>query len=54
MKIGKMNLEDALQHGAQALSFLCPMCNQTLRRVCEAYEMPRYAVSDLCHMALEG
>jgi Cysteine-rich domain len=52
MKIGTMNLEDARRHGAEALSFLCPMCNQTLRRVCEAYEMPRYAVSDLCRMAL--
>lgn len=52
MKVGKMNLEDARRHGAQALSFLCPMCSQTLRRVCEAYEMPRYAVSDLCRMAL--
>jgi hypothetical protein len=54
MKVGGMNLDDAREHGAQALSFLCPMCNQTLRRVCEAYEMPRYAVSDLCHMALKG
>lgn len=54
MKIGQMNLDDAREHGAQALSFLCPMCNQTLRRVCDAYEMPRHAVSDLCHMALAG
>ena len=54
MKVGGMNLDDAREHGAQALSFLCPMCNQTLRRVCEAYEMPRHAVSDLCRMALEG
>ncbi len=52
MKIGRMNLDDARSHGAQTLSFLCPMCNQTLRRVCEAYEMPRHAVSDLCRMAL--
>ena len=54
MKVGRMNLDDAREHGAQALSFLCPMCNQTLRKVCEAYEMPRHAVSDLCRMALEG
>jgi hypothetical protein len=52
MEIGRMNLDDAREHGAQALSFLCPMCNQTLRRVCDAYGMPRYAVSDLCRMAL--
>jgi Fe-S oxidoreductase len=52
MKVGRMNLDDAREHGAQALSFLCPMCNQTLRRVCDAYEMPRHAVSDLCRMAL--
>jgi Fe-S oxidoreductase len=54
MRIGQLNLDDAREHGAQVLSFLCPMCNQTLRRVCDAYEMPRHAVSDLCHMALAG
>lgn len=52
LEVGTQNLEDARAHGAQALAFLCPMCSQTLRRVCEQHAMPRHAVSDLCRMAL--
>lgn len=49
---GRRNLDDAVEHGAHALAFLCPMCSQTLRFVCEPYGMARVAVSDLCRMAL--
>jgi len=52
LRTGKRNLEDAVEHGAHALAFLCPMCSQTLRFVCEPYGMARVAVSDLCRMAL--
>ena len=52
LQTGKRNLDDAVAHGAQFLAFLCPMCSQTLRFVCEPYGMARIAVSDLCRMAL--
>jgi hypothetical protein len=34
------------------LAFLCPMCRQTLRRVCEQQGLSQVGVSDLCRMAL--
>jgi len=52
LRIGNRNLDDAVAHDAQFLAYLCPMCSQTLRFVCEPYGMPRVAVSDLCRMAL--
>ena len=52
LKIGTWNLEDARKHEAQFLAFLCPMCRQTLRFICEKHGMPQIAVSDLCRMAL--
>lgn len=52
IRIGRWNLEDAKEHGAQAMGFLCPMCMQTLRKLCSEYGMPRLAVSDLCRLAL--
>lgn len=52
IKIGRWNLEDAKAHGAQAMAFLCPMCIQTLRKLCGEHQMPQLAVSDLCRLAL--
>jgi hypothetical protein len=52
LRLGRTNVKDAQAHGAQYLAFLCPMCRQTLRLVCEQEKMPMIAVSDLCRMAL--
>ncbi len=52
LQLGRTNVHDAKANGAQYLAFLCPMCRQTLRRICEEEALPLIAVSDLCRMAL--
>jgi Fe-S oxidoreductase len=52
LQIGTRNVEDAIAHGARYLAFLCPMCRQTLKRVCAQQGLPQVGISDLCRMAL--
>jgi Fe-S oxidoreductase len=47
-----MNLTDARAHGAEAMVFLCPLCNMSLAPYCKAYGLAPIFIIDLCRMAL--
>jgi len=47
-----MNLTDARAHGAEAMVFLCPLCNMSLAPYCKAYGLTPIFIIDLCRMAL--
>jgi hypothetical protein len=46
------NIEDAKNHGAEAMVYLCPMCFATMnKQVCDA-GMKNFMISDICRLAL--
>ncbi|OPY14505.1 MAG: hypothetical protein A4E69_01119 [Syntrophus sp. PtaB.Bin138] len=47
-----LNVEDAKNHGARAMSFLCPMCLDALEGTCRDACLETYMISDLCRLAL--
>jgi Fe-S oxidoreductase len=46
------NIRDALDHGAQAMVYLCPMCFKALSGQARSVGMINYMVSDICRLAL--
>jgi len=46
------NVADALEHGAEAMVFLCPMCYAILGPKAQQKDMAAIFVSDLCRMGL--
>jgi Fe-S oxidoreductase len=47
-----VNINDAKNHAAEAMIFLCPMCYDALASKCEAADLRPLMVTDLCHLAL--
>lgn len=47
-----INLDDAMEHGAEAMVFLCPMCGLGLRGICKKRDFKSFFVVDLFRMAL--
>jgi heterodisulfide reductase subunit B len=48
----KKNVQDMVDHGAEACIFNCPMCKDTLDRKVTAKGMKSYFISDLARLAL--
>lgn len=46
------NIEDATEHGAQAMVYLCPICALSLRKRADAAGMENYHIIDLVNKAL--
>ena len=46
------NIQDARDHGAEAVVYLCPMCFKTLNEKARGLGMKNYMVSDICRLAL--
>lgn len=51
-KILKKNLDDAIEHNADAMVFLCPGCFWLTSEACEERSLPSMFITDLCRMAL--
>ncbi|UCF56101.1 MAG: (Fe-S)-binding protein [Deltaproteobacteria bacterium] len=51
-KIQDMNLNDAKDHGAEAMVFLCPVCLYALGKGTEERGMAPIFITDICKMAL--
>ncbi len=51
-QILKRNLDDALDHGAEAMVFLCPGCYWLTSGACEDQGLAAIFITDLCRMAL--
>lgn len=48
----RRNLEDAREHGAQAMIYLCPSCLKLHGRLALEYGLSVYQISELCQLAL--
>ncbi len=46
------NIQDAVQAGATAMVFVCPMCHETLKGICEKNNLRPIFITELCRMAL--
>ncbi|MHA1788920.1 MAG: heterodisulfide reductase-related iron-sulfur binding cluster [Candidatus Helarchaeota archaeon] len=46
------NIKDALDNGAEAMIFICPMCYDTLKAQCEKNGLIPLFITDLCRIAL--
>lgn len=46
------NVQDAKDHGAEAMVYLCPMCFRTLNKQVRGAGMSNYMISDICRLAL--
>jgi Fe-S oxidoreductase len=46
------NINDAVEHGAQAMAYLCPLCFLNLRKRAAGAEMENYHIIDLVNKAL--
>ncbi|HOS98735.1 MAG TPA: heterodisulfide reductase-related iron-sulfur binding cluster, partial [Deltaproteobacteria bacterium] len=46
------NISDALDHGAEALITICPMCDTVLREPTAQAGLPMIFITDLCRMAM--
>jgi len=51
-RIQDMNLADAKEHGADAMTFSCVYCFNTLKEPCQKRGMAPIFITDLCRMAL--
>ncbi len=47
-----LNIKDAIDHGAKAMGFLCPLCLDALYKKCIESGLKTYMISDLCRIAL--
>ena len=52
LEIKLRNVDDAAEHGAEAMIFLCPMCYLNLRKLCRERDIKPVFISDLCYYAL--
>jgi hypothetical protein len=46
------NIEDAKNHGAEAMVYLCPMCFTTMNKNVRDAGMKNFMISDICRLAL--
>lgn len=46
------NIDDALDHGAEALITICPMCDTVMKGETAQAGLPQVFITDLCRMAL--
>lgn len=46
------NIEDARNHGAEAMVYLCPMCFASLNKKVREAGMKNFMISDICRLAL--
>jgi Fe-S oxidoreductase len=51
-KAALTNVEDSLDHGAEALLYLCPSCLKNYAKLAPERGLPVYHVSELCQIAL--
>jgi len=54
LEVKGRNIDDAREHGARAMVFLCPMCFLNLRKLCQEAGMEPIFVTELCNRALDG
>lgn len=52
MEIRKRNVDDAVEHEAQAMAYLCPLCVLNLRKVAGAAGLENYHLIELVNRAL--
>ena len=52
MQIKERNIKDAVEHGAQAMAYLCPLCVLNLRKVADATGLENYHIIELVKKAL--
>jgi Fe-S oxidoreductase len=48
----RRNIEDALEHGAEALVYLCPSCLRMYGEICGERGLLLYQISELCRIAV--
>jgi Fe-S oxidoreductase len=46
------NIQDAKDHGAEVMVYLCPMCFRTLDKKVKGAGMANYMISDICRLAI--
>jgi len=46
------NIQDAKDHGAESMIYLCPMCFRTLGKKAKGAGMANYMISDICRLAI--
>ena len=46
------NIQDARNHGAEAMVYLCPMCYRTLGKKAKETGLTNLMISDLCRLAV--
>ena len=46
------NIQDATEHGADAMVYLCPMCFATLNPKAHNADMQNFMITDICRLAL--
>lgn len=51
MKIKERNVRDAVEHGAEAMAYLCPLCVLNLRKVSDAAGLENFHLIELVKMA---
>jgi Fe-S oxidoreductase len=54
MKIKERNIKDAVEHRAQAMAYLCPLCVLNLRKVASAAGLENHHIIELVKLALYG
>ena len=52
MEIKKHNIDDAVEHGAQAMAYLCPLCVLNLRKQADAARLENHHIIELVKKAL--
>ncbi len=52
MRIKERNVKDAVEHGAQAMVYLCPLCVLNLRKVAAASDLENYHLIELVRKSL--
>ncbi len=53
LEIKERNIKDAVEHGAQAVAYLCPLCVLNLRKVASAAGLENFHLIELVKQALE-
>jgi Fe-S oxidoreductase len=48
----EMNVQDAVNSGAEAMVYLCPMCYRTLGKKTKEAGLANFMISDLCRLAI--
>ena len=46
------NIDDSLEHGAEAMIYLCPSCLKVYGKHCGERNLPVYHISELCQLAI--